>query len=322
MGAELGSQKPLFISNQLMTQERELLVALLQKYKDVFTWTYDEMLGLDPGLVVHALNVDPGVKLVVELARVFHTEVEAQIIQEVLKLLTAGFIKPIQHPKWLFNIVPVKKRNGQIRFCMDFRNLNKPYPKDEFPLPNIDLLVDSAAGSFMFSFMDGYNGYNQIRMVAKDAEKTAFKTLIGNFYYTVMPSGLKNAGATYQRTMIAIFHDMMHEEMEDYIDDIVVKSKSRTEHLQVLEQVFERCRKYKLCMNPMKCAFGVFAGKFLGFLVHHNGISVDPTKVTAIATMKRLTTVRELKSFLGFVPGLASVTTGLSKLLKNQTEFT
>ena len=115
---------------------------------------------------------------------------------------------------------------------------------------------------------------------------------------------------------------MMHEEREDYVDDIMVKSKTRTKNFQVLEQVFERCRKYKLCMNPMKCAFGVFAGKFLGFLVHHNGISVDPTKVTAIATMKRLTTVRELKSFLGFVPGLASVTTGLSKLLKNQTEFT
>ena len=122
---------------------------------------------------------------------------------------------------------------------------------------------------------------------------------------------------------------MMHEEMEDCVDDIVVKSKTRTKNFQVLEQVFERCRKYKLRMNPMKCAFGVFAGKFLGFLVHHNGISVDPTKVTAIATMKRLTTVRELKSFLGrvsyirrFVPGLASVTTGLSKLLKKGTEFT
>ena len=138
-----------------------------------------------------------------------------------------------------------------------------------------------------------------------------------------MPLGLKNAGATYQRTMTAIFHDMMHEEMEDYVDDTVVKSKTRTGHFQVLEQVFERCRKYKLRMNPMKCAFGVSAEKFLGFLVHHKGISVDPAKATAIALMRRLTTVRELKSFLGrvsyirrFVPGLASATAGLSKLLK------
>ena len=139
-----------------------------------------------------------------------------------------------------------------------------------------------------------------------------------------MPFGLKNAGATYQQTMTAIFHDMMHKEMED-VHDIVVKSKTRIGHFQVLEQVFERCRKYKLRMNPMKCAFGVSAGKFLGFLVHHRGISVDPAK----ATMKKPTIVNKLKSFLGrvsyirrFVPRLASVTTSLSKLLKKVTEFT
>ena len=129
--------------------------------------------------------------------------------------------------------------------------------------------------------------------------------------------------------MTAIFHDTMHKEMEDYVDNIVVKSKTRTGHLQVLEQVFKRCREYKLRMNPMKCAFGVFVGKFLGLLVHHRGISVDPAKVTAIATMKSSTTVRELKSFLRkvsyirrFVPRLASITCGLSKLLKKGTEFT
>ena len=244
-------------------------------------------------------------------------------------MLAAGFIKPVQHPKWLSNVVPVKKKNGQIRCCVDFCNLNKACPKDEFPLPNIDLLVDSVAGSSMFSFMDRYSGYNQIRMAAKDVEKIAFRTPIGNFYYTVIPFGQKNAGATYQRTMTAIFHDMMQKEMEDYVDDIVVKSKTRTGHLQVLEQVFKRCREYKLHMNPMKCVFGVSVGKFLGFLIHHSGISVDPTKAVAIATMKRPTTVRELKSFLGrvsyirrFVPGLASTTSGLSKLLKKGTEFT
>ena len=153
LGTEPGSRKPVFISSRLVAQEREQLVTLLQKYRDVFAWTYDEMPGLDPELVVHSLNVDPGMRPVVQPARVFHTEVEAQIVQEVKKLLTAGFIKPIQHPKWLSNIVPVKKKNGQIRCCVDFRNLNKACPKDEFPLPNIDLLVDFAAGSSMFSLM-------------------------------------------------------------------------------------------------------------------------------------------------------------------------
>ena len=129
--------------------------------------------------------------------------------------------------------------------------------------------------------------------------------------------------------MTAIFYDMMHKEMEDYVDDIVVKSKTLARHFQVLEQVFERCRKYKLRMNPVKCAFRVSAGKFLRFLIHHKGISVDPAKATAIATMKRPTTVKKLKSFLGrvsyirsFVSRLASVTSKLSKLLKKGAEFT
>ena len=120
-------------------------------------------------------------------------------------------------------------------------------------MPNIDLLIDSAAGSSMFSFMDRYNGYNQIRMTSKDVEKTDFRTPIRNFYYTVMPFGLKNAGATYQCTMTSIFHDMMHWEMEDYMDDIVVKSKSKEGHFQVLKRVFEQCKMYKLHMNALKC---------------------------------------------------------------------
>jgi ribonuclease HI len=246
----------------------------------------------------------------------------------VKKLLAAGFIKPIQHPRWLSNIVLVKKKNGQIRCCVDFRNLNKACPKDEFPLPNIDLLIDSAAGSAMFSFMDGFSGYNQIRMSPRDAEKTAFRTPIGNFYYTVMPFGLKNAGATYQRTMTAMFHDMIHQEIEDYVDDIVVKSKKREDHVEVLRKVFERCRLYKLKMNPLKCAFGVSAGKFLGFLVHNRGIDVDPAKASAISTMKPPTSHKELKSFLGrlsyirrFIPGLAAVTSTFSHLLKKGVSF-
>ena len=126
----------------------------------------------------------------------------------------------------------------------------------------MDLLIDSAVGSAMFSFMDDFSGYNQFRMAPRDAEKTTFRTPIGNFYYTMMPFGLKNAGATYQRAMTAIFHDMMHRQLEDYVDDIVVKSSKREEHFHVLKRVFERCRAFKLRMNPLKCAFGVSSGKF------------------------------------------------------------
>jgi hypothetical protein len=195
---------------------------------------------IDPTLVAHSLNVEPGAKPMIRPMRSFHPEVEAQISQEVKKLLSAGFIKPIQHSRWLSNIVFVKKKNGQIRCCVDFRDLNKACLKDEFPLPNMDLLIDSVVGHAMFSFMDGFSGYNQIFMSLKDAEKTAFRTPIGNFYYTIMPFGLKNARATYQRTMTTMFHDMMHREIED----IVVKSKNREDHLAILRKVFERCRLY------------------------------------------------------------------------------
>ena len=165
-------------------------------------------------------------------------------------------------------------------------------------------------------------------MSPKDAEKTTFHTPIGNFYYTVMSFGLKNAGATYQRIMTAMFHDMIHREIEDYVDEIVVNSKSRKDHLGILRKVFERCCLYKLKMNPLKCAFGVFTGKFLGFLVHNRWINVDPAKASAIATMKPPTSHKELKSFLGrlsyikrFILGLAAVTSTFSPLMKKGVPF-
>ena len=304
------------------------LVELLKEYQDVFIWQYDEMPGIDPEFVAHSLNVELGTRPVVQPMRTFHPEVEAQITQEVKKLLAAGFIKPIQHLWWLSNIVPVKKKNGQIRYCVDFCNLNKACPKDEFLLPNMELLIDSVAGHAMFSFIDGFSGYNQIFMSPKDAEKIAFRTPFGNFYYTIMPFGLKNVGAMYQRTMTAMFHDMMHREIEDYVDDIVVKSKTREDHFGILKKVFERCRLYKLKMNPLKCAFRVSAGKFLGFFVHQRGIDVDPARASAITTMKPPTTYKELKSFLRklsyirrFIPGLAAITSAFSPLLKKGAPF-
>lgn len=134
------------------------------------------MPGLDEKLVTHYLHVIPGSKPIKQSPRKFRHEVEEQIKNEIQKLLAAGFIKPIHHPTWLANVVPVKKKNGQIWCCVDFRDLNKCCPKDDFSLPNIDMLVDATSGHGMFSFMDGYNGYNQIRMYEHDASKTAFRT--------------------------------------------------------------------------------------------------------------------------------------------------
>ena len=184
---------------------------------------------------------------------------------------------------------------------MDFWELNKACPKDEFPLPNVDILVDAVAGHKRFSFMDGYSGYNQILMDPIDALKIAFRTPFRNYFYRVMPFGLKNTGLTYQRTMTLIFGDMLHKQVEDYVDDLVVKAKNSVEHLIHLRQVFKRCREHNLRMNPSKCAFGVSLGKFLGFLVHHRRIDLDLTKAEAITTLSPPTTLKELRSFVGKV---------------------
>ena len=325
---ERETAKPLFISKNLSSEQRIMLIHLLKEFQDIFAWTYEQMPGLDENLVTHELHIAPGSRPVKQHARVFRHEIESQIKEEINKLLKVGFIKPIHHPTWLANVVPVKKKNGTIRVCVDFRDLNKACPKDDFPLPNIDTLVDATAGHEMFSFMDGFSGYNQIKMASGDAEKTAFRTPFGNFYYTVMPFGLKNSGATYQRAMTAIFHDMMHDCMEDYVDDIVVKSKKVFDHFQDLRRVFERSRKFKLRMNPLKCAFGVSAGKFLGFVVHRKGIDVDPAKVKAIQSMPTPMNQKQLKSLLGkvsyirrFIPALGEIIVPFQVLLKKGISF-
>jgi hypothetical protein len=153
---------------------------------------------------------------------------------------------------------------------VDFRNLNKATPKDEYPMPVVETLMNTAAGNKILSFMDGKAGYNQIFMAPKDIHKTAFRVpgAVGLFEYVVMTFGLKNAGATYQRALNYIYHDLIGKLVEIYINDVVVKSTSTRGHLGDLHQVFERTMRFGLKMNPKKYAFGVSVGQFLGFLVH------------------------------------------------------
>ncbi|KAM1017383.1 hypothetical protein EV2_047991 [Malus domestica] len=147
--------------------------------------------------------------------------------------------------------------------------------------------------------MDDSSRYNQIHMALKDDELTAFRTPKGIYCYKVMPFGLKNARATYQRSMQKIFNDMPHKNVECYVDDVVVKTKKRSDHLKDFRIVFERLRKYNLKMNPLKCAIGVTSGNFLGFIVKHRGIEVDQSKIKAIQSMPEPRNLRELKSLQG-----------------------
>ncbi|KAM1754931.1 hypothetical protein ACFX12_007326 [Malus domestica] len=200
--------------------------------------------------------------------------------------------------------------------------------EDDFPFPIIEIMVDATTGHEGLSFMDGSSGYNQIRMALEDEELTAFRTPKGIYYYKVMPFGLKNAGATYQRAMQKIFNDMLHKNVECYVDDVVVKTKKRPDHLKDLRVVFERLRKYNLKMNPLKCAFGVTSGKFLGFIVKHRGIEVDQSKIKAIQSMPEPRNLHELKSLQGrlafirrFISNLAGRCQPFSRLMKKDVPF-
>ena len=147
-----------------------------------------------------------------------------KIKEEVKKQFNARFLEVAKYSKWIANIVLVPKKDGKVRMYVDYRDLNRVNPKNNFLLPHIDTLVDNTAKNSLFSFMDDFFEYNQIQMAFEDWEKTTFVTMWGTFYYKVMPFGLKNTRATYQRAMITLFHDMMHKEIEVYVDDLIAKS--------------------------------------------------------------------------------------------------
>ena len=168
---------------------------------------------------------------------------------------------------------------------MDYTNLNRACPKDPFPMPWIDQLVDATIGHPWMSFLDAFQGYHQIPLATDDQEKTAFVTSVGNYHYKVMPFGLKNAGSTYQRMMTKMFELQLGKNVEVYIDDMVVKSKLVSEHLTDLASIFEILRKHKLRLNASKCSFGVGSGKFLGYMVTHRGIEVNPDQIKAINSL-------------------------------------
>ena len=200
------------------------------------------MPGLDPKVAVHHLVVKKNVRPIKQAQRQFYPDLISQIENEVNKLIEASFIREVKYPTWISNIMPVRKKNSQIRVCVDFRDLNNACPKDDFPLPLTEIIVDATTGHKALSFMDGSSSYNQIRMAPRDEEFISFRTPKGIYCYKVMPFGLKNTSATYQRAMQKIFDDMLHKNVECYVDDLVVKSKKRVGHIVDPYQVFEILR--------------------------------------------------------------------------------
>uniref|UniRef100_A0A2N9HZZ8 Integrase catalytic domain-containing protein n=1 Tax=Fagus sylvatica TaxID=28930 RepID=A0A2N9HZZ8_FAGSY len=235
-------------------EQKEALIALLREFHEIFAWSYQDMPGLDTDIVVHKIPLKPECKPVKQALRRMKPEVILKIKEEVEKQVEGRFPK---HSN-LFG-------------------LGSQYS------PGAE--KGRKTTNAVFSFMDGFSGYNQIKMAEEDKSKTAFVTHWGTFVYDVMPFGLKNAGATYQRAMVTLFHDMIHHEIEVYVDDMIAKSRTAQDHLTDLRKLFQRLKKYQLRLNPNKCAFGVTSGKLLGFIVSGRGIEIRSRKARFIAQL-------------------------------------
>lgn len=286
------------------------------------------MPGIDPTFICRRLSIYPRSKLVAQKKRKLGGEKRKAVVEETWKLNKANFIREIDYTTWLANMVMVKKANGKWRMCTDYTDLNKACLKDSYPLPSIDRLIDGASGHGFLSFLDAYSRYNQIRMYPQDEEKIAFMSNNANYCYRVMPFGLKNAGATYQRLMHKVFLEQIGRNMEVYMDDMVVKSSNLEKHLDNLREVLGQVKKFNMRLNPEKCSFGVQGGKFLGFMLTCRGIEASPEKCRPILEMQSPTNIKEVQRLAGriaalqrFLPKSAERDQSFFKLLKNPSNF-
>ncbi|XP_057811344.1 uncharacterized protein LOC131025564 [Salvia miltiorrhiza] len=284
--------------------QREV-TACLRRNADVFAFNTSDLKGINRELAEHRLNVDPMVKPVRQKTRHFGAEKDAAIREQVQALLEARHIVEIQYPEWISNAVMVEKKVKVWRMCVDYRDLNAACPKDCYPLPRIDQLVDATSGCELLSMMDAYQGYHQVKMHPDDVAKTAFAMCTGVFGWESMPFGLKNAGATYQRMMDKIFRTQLRRNILVYVDDMLVRSIKASSHVADLEETFSVVRKNKLLLNPTKCTFGVQSGKFLGYRVTPEGIEVNNDKVKAILNMTSPRNVKEIKTLNGRITALS-----------------
>jgi len=212
--------------------------------------------------------------------------------------------------------------------CVDYTDLNKHCLKDPFELPRIDQVIDSTAGCVLLSFLDCYSGYHQIALKEEDQIKTVFITPYRAYAYKTMSFGLKNAGATYQRAIQLCFSDQLHRNMEAYVDDVVVKTKTQDQFITNLEETFNSLRKFRWKLNPTKCVFGVPSRILLGFIISNQGIEANPEKINAIMAMDAPTNIKDVQKLTGCMAALNRFLSRLGerglpffKLLKRQDKF-
>jgi hypothetical protein len=230
------------ISEDLTSQDEEKLISCLFRNKDVFAWSTLDLIGVSRTVIEHSLGIDPLVRPKKLWLHKMSDEKTEAAKAEVHRLLEANFIEPIAYPTWLANVVMVQKKSGKWRMCIDFTSLNKACPKDNFLLPRIDKIVDSTAGCEVVSLLDCFSVCHQIYMKEEDKASTSFITPFGTYCFIRMPEGLKNAGSTFSRLTKMVLESQVGRNIFTYIDDIVVASKNKEDHLVDLAETFANMR--------------------------------------------------------------------------------
>ncbi|GKA92672.1 reverse transcriptase domain-containing protein [Tanacetum coccineum] len=337
---------PVIIAKDLKNEEKAALIEVLKSHKRAIAWKLSDIKGINPEFCTHKILMEEDYEPTVQHQRWVNPKIHDVIKKEVEKLLDAGLIYPISDSPWVSPVHCVPKKGGMTvvkndendliptrlvtgwRVCIDYRKLNEATRKDHFPLPFMDQMLERLAGNQFYCFLDGFSGYFQIPIDPKDQEKTTFTCPYGTFAYRRMPFGLCNAPGTFQRCMMAIFHDMIEKTMEVFMDDFSVFGDSFSTCLSHLDKMLKRCEDTNLVLNWEKSHFMVKEGIVLGHKISKSGIEVDRAKVDVIAKLPHPTTVKGVRSFLGhagfyrrFIQDFSKISRPMTHLLEKETPF-
>ncbi|GJR57027.1 reverse transcriptase domain-containing protein [Tanacetum coccineum] len=337
---------PVIIAKELDVEEKSALIKVLKSHKRALAWKLSDIQGINPEFCTHKILMEEDYAPAVQHQRRVNPKIHDVIKKEVEKLLEAGLIYPISDSPWVSPIHCVPKKGGMTvvvneeneliptrlvtgwRVCIDYRKLNEATRKDHFPLPFMDQMLERLAGNEYYCFLDGFSGYFQIPIDPRDQEKTTFTCPYGTFSYRRMPFGLCNAPGTFQRCMLAIFHDMVEKTMEVFMDNFSVFGNSFQNCLSRLDHMLQRCEDTNLSLNWEKSHFMVKEGIVLGHKISKKGIEVDKAKIDVIAKLPHPTTVKGIRSFLGhagfyrrFIQDFSKISRPMTHLLEKNTPF-
>ncbi|GJT09021.1 reverse transcriptase domain-containing protein [Tanacetum coccineum] len=309
---------PVIISKELKEEEKAALLKVLNSHKRAIAWKISDIKGIDHSFCTHMILMEDDFIPAVQYQRRVNLKIHEVIKKEVIKLFDGGLIYPISDSMWVSPVHCVPKMGGITvvendgneliptrlvtvwRVCIDYRKLNDATRKDHFPLPFMDQMLERLARNKYYWFLDGFFGYFQIPIDPKDQEKTTFTCPYRTFAYRRMPFGLCNALGMFQRCMMTIFHDMIEETMEVFMDNFLVFGDSFSSCLSYLDKMLKRCEDTNLVLNWEKCHFMVKEGIVLGHKISKSEIEVDRAKVDVIAKLPHPTSVKGVRSFLEF----------------------